>query len=274
MGIVLAGFMKILMPAIVVLPGLILFARHPEIQRLPWGEIQGEADKGYVSMLEMLVPVGLRGLFLAALFGAIQSTVNSVLNSTATVFTLDVYKRYLFPRASEKSLVRVGMGSTVLFLAVAIGLAGWIPAFGTGLFVYIQSLYYFFGPPFSAVFILGILSRRINKQGATAAVFAGFSLGILMKVYVALPGHPSWLEPYAMQAIVNWVFCLLACAAVSALTPPPEPEQVTDELTLNWKRLNIFGGLGTRWYSSVVLWWALFVGICLGVLLLFSGVFL
>jgi solute:Na+ symporter, SSS family len=274
MGIVFAGFLKILMPAIVVLPGLILFALRPEIQRLPWGDIQPEADKAYVSLLQTLVPAGLRGLFLAALFGAIQSTVNSVLNSTATVFTLDFYKRYLFPRASEKSVVRVGMASSVAILAVAIAMAGWIPAFGKGLFVYIQSLYYFFGPPFSAVFILGILSRRINAKGATVAVFAGFALGILMKAYVALPGHPAWLEPYAMQAIVNWAFCIVACAAVSALTPPPAPEQVTDQLTLDWRRLNIFGGLGDRWYTGVVLWWSLFAALGAGVLILFSGIFL
>jgi SSS family solute:Na+ symporter len=274
MGIVFAGYMKILMPVIVVLPGLILFAYAPEVLKLPWGEIQGEADKGYVTLLKLLVPVGLRGIFLAALFGAIQSTVNSVLNSTATVFTLDFYKRYFVKEASEKHLVRMGMWSSLVILIIAIALAGQIPGFGTGLFVYIQSLYYFFGPPFSAIFILGIVSRRINKVGATAAVFAGFVLGIAMKALAALPGFPDWLKPYAMQAIINWLFCMGTCVAVSALTPPPAPEQVTDDLTLNWKRLNIFGGLGTRWYTSVVSWWLLFVLIVAAILLTFSGLFL
>jgi SSS family solute:Na+ symporter len=274
MGIVFAGFLKIVMPAIVVLPGLILFALKPEILKLPWGQVQAEADRGYVAMLQTLVPAGLRGIFLAALFGAIQSTVTSVLNSTATVFTLDFYKRYLFPGASEKSLVRMGMASTVAILAIAIGLAGHIPSFGQGLFVYIQSLYYFFGPPFSAIFMLGILSRRVNKEGATLAVFAGFALGILMKVYATIPGHAAWLEPYAMQAIVNWLFCIVVCLAVSALTPAPAPEQITDQLTLNWRRLNIFGDLGSHWYTSVVTWWALFALIMLSLLFVFSGLVL
>ena len=70
--------------------------------RHPWSQIRSEADQGYIHMLQTLIPVGLRGLFLAALFGAIQSTVNSVLNSTATVFTLDIYKRLLHPAAGEK----------------------------------------------------------------------------------------------------------------------------------------------------------------------------
>jgi SSS family solute:Na+ symporter len=73
-------------------PGLILFAAHPEVMKLPWPEIRPEADKGYILMLQTLLPAGIRGIFLAALFGAIQSTVNAVLNSTSTVFTMDIFK--------------------------------------------------------------------------------------------------------------------------------------------------------------------------------------
>ena len=117
------------------------------------------------------------------------------------------------------------------------------------------------------------LFRRINGQGATFAVYAGFALGIAMKIVVGLPGHPAWLEPYAMQAIINWGFCLVVCTAVSGLTPWPRPEQVGDRLTINWRRLSIFEGLGARWYQSVVLWWSLFVAMIAALLLLFSGLF-
>ncbi len=190
MGIVLAGYMKILMPAIVVVPGLILFARYPEVMQLPWSEIRPEADRGYIHMLQTLIPTGLRGLFLAALFGTIQSTVNSVLNSTATVFTLDIYKRLLNPSAGEKHLVRIGMVSSVVILAISIVIAGFINRLGGSLFVYIQSLYAFFAPPFGAVFLLGVLWRRINGLGALTAVSMGFVLGIAMKLYVQfVPGH-------------------------------------------------------------------------------------
>jgi len=275
MGIVLAGYMKALMPAIVVLPGLILFARYPEVMQRPWDEIRPEADKGYVHMLQTLIPVGLRGLFLAALFGAIQSTVNSVLNSTATIVTLDIYKRVINPSVTEKQCVRMGMISSVVILAISIVLAGFINRLGGSLFVYIQSLYAFFAPPFGAGFLLGILFRRINGQGAVAAVFLGFALGIAMKVYVQVaPGRTAWIEPYAMQAIVNWGFCVVVCVAVSLMTPPPRPEQVSDQLAFNWKALNIFGGLGDTWYTGIVLWWGLFVATVVGLVLLFSGAFL
>jgi SSS family solute:Na+ symporter len=272
MGIVLAGYMKIILPAIVVLPGLILFAKYPEVMKLPWEQIRPEADKGYVTMLQSIVPIGLRGLFLAALFGAIQSTVSAVLNSTSTIITVDIYKRTLRPNASERQLVRVGRLSAGLVMVVAAVLGTFIGRLSGSLFLYIQSLYAFFAPPFAAVFLLGILFRRINGQGATVTVIAGFLLGILLKGYVQfVPSHPVWLEPFQMQAALNWAFCVAVCTGVSLLTPRPDPSQVTDELTLNWRKLNIFGQLGTHWYTSVYLWWSLFAAIVAALILVFSG---
>jgi SSS family solute:Na+ symporter len=189
--------------------------------------------------------------------------------------TLDVYKRALRPEASEKHLVRVGMWASVVILLISIGLAGFIDRLGTGLFVYIQSLYAFFAPPFAAVFLLGILWRRINGQGAIAAVVLGFAFGIAMKVYVQYAANPiPWIVPYAMQSIVNWTFCAIVCVGISLLTARPRPEQVTDQLTFNWSRLNIFQGLGSHWYTHVVLWWGLFVLLIGGLVVVFSGVWL
>jgi len=263
------------MPLIVVIPGLILFAHYPAIMKLPWAQIKPQADQGYVHMLQTLIPIGLRGVFLAALFGAIQSTVQAVLNSTSTIFTIDIYHRLLYRKVSERHLVRVGRISSVIILALAICLARLIPLLGTSLFEYIQTLYAFFAPPFGAVFLLGMLFRRINGQGAAAAVFLGFALSIVIKLYVGLVhNHLQWLEPFMMQAMVNWFFSVVVCVVVSLLTPAPQPEQVGDDLTFNWRRVNILEGLGRTWYTSVVLWWALFVLVVLGLVLVFSGVWL
>lgn len=274
MGIVLAGFLKVILPVIIVLPGLILFARDPSILMLPWEKVQPEADKGYIRLLQAVVPSGLRGLFLAALFGAIQSTVNSVLNSTATIVTLDFYKGYFAPHAKDNQLVKVGVITTSLVLVVSMLLAGYINDLGGGLFVYIQSLYAFFAPPFAAIFLLGILFKRINATGATWAVFLGFALGIGVKVFLQNTEHPpSWLVPFFNQAAINWLFCVVVCTGISLLSSPPEPEKVTDQLTLNWSKLNIFSQLGDTWGTSVVLWWLLFVGLVFGLAGLFSGWF-
>jgi SSS family solute:Na+ symporter len=216
----------------------------------------------------------LRGLFLAALFGAIQSTVNSVLNSTSTVCTLDIYKRLIFKNASERDLVKMGMWSSVVILVLAIILAGFIGQLEGSLFVYVQTLYAFFAAPFAAIFLLGILFRRINGQGATAAVIVGFAFGAALKIYVELPGHVVWLEPFGMQAIFTWLVSMLTCVVGSLLTSRPSPEKVSDQVTFNWRKLNIFEDLGSRWYTHVVLWWGLFCVIIVLLMLVFSGAYL
>ncbi|MBN2212380.1 MAG: sodium/solute symporter [Sedimentisphaerales bacterium] len=277
MGIVLAGYMKILMPLIVVVPGLILFARYPEVMFQPWEHVRDEADKGYIVMLQTIVPIGLRGLFLAALFGAIQSTVNSVLNSTATIVTLDIYKRMFHKQATEKHFVRVGVWTSVVILFIAIVMGGFIKYFKGGLFEYIQSLYAFFAPPFSAIFLLGILFRRINAKGASFTVVAGFAFGVLMKLY--LSSYPGlfgdvvykFVKPYSNQSLIHWLFCVICCVIVSLTTAPPRSEQVTDQLTFNWRKSNIFDQLGDKWYTSVIFWWGLFVAIILALVVIFSG---
>jgi len=258
MGIVLAAFLKLLLPFVVVVPGLIFFALHPEI--LLSGNLEAirpEADRTYINMIRDLVPVGLKGVLLAALFGAIQSTVSAVLNSTSTVATLDIYKRFINADLSESGSVRLGKWITSVTLIVAILSAFYIGSMKASLFVYIQQLYTFFAPPFSAVFLLGTVWRRVNGTSATITVFAGFALGIFVKIAVTAAGGPDWLMPYSNQGILNWAACMVLCVVISLLTAPPRPEQITDDLALNWKCLNLGGGLGARWYTSVVLWWAI-----------------
>jgi len=156
---------------------------------------------------------------------------------------------------------------------VAILLGGCIGQLGGGLFIYIQSLYAFFAPPFAAVFLLGILWKRINAPGALLAVLCGFALGIALKIFVQTADHPpAWITPYANQATINWFFCVLICVGVSLLTTPPRSDQVTDQLTVNWRSLNLFHNLGNHWYTSVVTWWALFVLAIVCLFIFFSGI--
>ena len=140
MGMVFAGFLKVLLPLIVTIPGLILFAMHPEIMNHPWDKVKPEADQTYIYLLRTVVPAGLRGLFLAALFAAIQSTINSVLNSTATIFTLDIYRRWFRRAAGERELVRVGMATSTVTLLAGICLACMIAGLNASLFEYMQTM--------------------------------------------------------------------------------------------------------------------------------------
>jgi len=99
-------------------------------------------------------------------------------------------------------------------------------------------------------------------------------LGIAVKIYIQMPGHPVWLEPYGMQSIINWAFSVAVCVVISLITPAPAPDQVTDKLVVNWRNLNIFSDLGTHWYNSVVFWWAGFAIIILSLFLVFSGLYI
>lgn len=271
MGIVFAGYLKILFPLIIVVPGLILFALYPEVLSLEWNAVKPEADKGYIHLIQLLIPVGIKGVVLAVLVGAIQSTISAVLNSTSTVFTMDIYKRNFKKHASEDHYVKIGRWTSVIVLFISIGISFLIAKSSSSLFVYTHTLYAFFAPPFSAVFVLGILFRRMNGKGALTAVIAGFILSILLKIYVELSPAPlSWLVPYNMQAIVVWFFCVIVCVAVSIQTKPPHPDQVSDLLTINWKKLNLFHDLGDRWYKNVILWWGLFVLIVVCLAIYFS----
>lgn len=270
MGIIFAGYLKAFMPVLVIFPGLIYFARSPEILMLPWAEVKAEADKGYVRLVQELVPIGLRGLLLAAFFGAVQSTINSVLNSTATVFTLDLYKGLINRNADDAKLVRVGVWASALILAIAIGLAILLIYWRGSVFVYMQTLVAFFAPPFSAVFLIGLVWRRINGAGAIAAVFAGFATGIGFKALQGAGALPALLSPYENQAIVMWVVSLLVCALVSLATPPPPPEKLAG-LTLQWNRRALLGDMDKARYKRVLFWWLLYIILIIGLVIFFSG---
>lgn len=273
MGIVFSGFMKIFLPFIVVVPGLIMFTMNP---RLP------EADKTYPILVQKLIPIGLKGLLLAALFGAIQSTIDSVLNSTSTIITLDIYRRFIRKEPAPKGIVplsggeeartvRIGRIVSIAVLAIAIILAPFIGLLKKGVFIYIQDLYAHFAPPFSALFVVGLLWKRANAKAAVATVPTGIALSLLIDLVVSkrLP----WLEPFLTRATVVWFFCAALMVVVSLATEPPPAEKTTDETTINWRKLNILGGLGAPWYRNVALWWGLFVAGILACYAIYSGAF-
>jgi solute:Na+ symporter, SSS family len=272
MGIVFAGYLKLLLPFIVVVPGLIYFAMHPEILLAgsSIADVRPEADKTYTNLIRDFVPVGIKGILMAALFGAIQSTVSAVLASTSTVITFDFYKRYFRPDSTDRDTIRFGRITTSILLVLSIALGVWISGLKSSLFVYIQQLFMFFAPPFSAVFLLGILWRRINGTAALTTVWLGFAFGVAVKVWVNTGGAPAWIGPYSNQGLINWAICMVLCIGISLFTRPPRPEQVTDALTLNWKKLNIGGDLGAHWYDSVVLWWAVSVVLMIVCIVIFG----
>ena len=178
---IFAGFLKILPVFILVLPGLagaVLF--------------QGVApDEMYATMVDKLLPSGVKGLVVAALLAALMSSLSSVFNSSSTLAVMDFYHE-LRPGASEKELVRAGQLATVIVVVMGVL---WLPFIGRmsgQLFVYLQSVQAYISPPIAVVFLLGLLWRRMNGAGALSALIVGFILGALR--FVAELGAKSGWE--------------------------------------------------------------------------------
>ncbi|MCG8701034.1 MAG: sodium/solute symporter [Bacteroidales bacterium] len=270
MGIVFASYLKLLLPFIVVIPGLIYFALHPEFMNNTWEVTSQMGDQVYMNLIREFVPVVIRGILLAALFGAIQSTVSAVLNSTSTIFTVDIYQTYINKKSDEQLRVKIGRISGIIILTTSVLLAFFLYLKGISIFIYTQELYAFFAPPFAALFLLGTLWKRMNGKSALLCIGIGYSVAILLKVFVYANISPNWLNPYAVQALVVWIVCVVVCYVTSILTAPPRPEQITDDLTFNWKQIWIAGKDNTNRNRRVFTWWALSFLIMILFILIFS----
>lgn len=191
-GLIFAGYLKILIPIIVIVPGITAYVlfNHPDMQHTLSG-LHGtieRADDAYPWLLRNFAPNGIRGLAFAALVAAVVSSLASMLNSTSTIFTLDIYKELINKNSTERQLVKVGRLTALAALFIAMFAAK--PLLG-GLdqaFQYIQEYTGFIYPGVVVVFGMGVLWRRATNRAALWTTILTIPLGIAMKV--ALPDLP------------------------------------------------------------------------------------
>jgi solute:Na+ symporter, SSS family len=200
-GMVFAAFLKILMPVIVVLPGIAAVLLAPGLDR---------SDRAYPTMMALL-PSGLLGLVFAALVAAIVASLASKINSIATIFTLDFYAAGKKDAPSQAHLVRVGRIAATI--SILIGIAAARPLLGSfdQAFQYIQEYTGFFTPGICVIFLLGLFWKRGNEAGALAAAIGSFVLSIVMKF--ALPDLP-----FIHRVGIVFLIALALQIAVSLLT--------------------------------------------------------
>jgi SSS family solute:Na+ symporter len=231
-GTIFAGWLKLLPLFIFVIPGVVAYALQQQ------GSLTlADPDQALPVLVGALLPVGLRGIVVAGLLAALMSSLSSVFNSCSTLVTLDVY-REMKPDASESQLVWIGRLSTVVL--TLFGLA-WIPLMDNvsgQLYTYLQSVQGYISPPIAAVFLLGIMWKRVNAQGALASLGTGFVLG-MMRLGLELYNGPmreglasgGILETIAEINFLHFAFFLfLVCVAVligvSLMTKAPSREKV------------------------------------------------
>ncbi|MDD5644608.1 MAG: sodium:solute symporter [bacterium] len=221
---ILAGFLKILPVFILVLPGVIGSVLYKHVQ----------PNEMYATMVNDLLPAGLKGFVIAALLAALMSSLSSVFNSSSTLVVMDFYKSRR-PDATEKELVAAGQIFTVVL--VFIGLL-WLPFIGimsNQLYIYLQSVQAYISPPIAAVFLLGIFYKRVNGRGAFVTLITGFALGAVR--FVAEIGTKAgWIkwEPLVRYSSMNFlhfavflfVISVIVLVGVSFLTKFPSQDKL------------------------------------------------
>jgi SSS family solute:Na+ symporter len=233
-GILFAAFLKMMMPIIVVLPGIAAYLLHKE------GMFQQEMltngvvnkDNAYPILLNLL-PSGLKGLSFAALTAAVVASMAGKANSISTIFTLDIYKKYLNPGASEKNLVAVGRYAVIAALVLAIVVTPLMGIDKKGGFQFIQEYTGYVSPGIFALFTLGFFWKRTTSKAALFALIGGVTFSILSKYiptwtgindclfYTAYPDETgTYMIPFMDR--MGWVFLFCVTSMVIITLSDPE----------------------------------------------------
>ena len=241
-GLIFAAYLKILIPIIVIVPGITAYVlfNHPDLQHTITG-LKGSinvADDAYPWLLRNFAPEGIRGLAFAALVAAVVSSLASMLNSTATIFTLDIYKELINKQASEKQLVKTGRITAAVALVIAMVAAK--PLLG-GLdqaFQYIQEYTGFIYPGVVVVFGMGILWKRATNRAALWTTIATIPMGIAMKVL--LPDLPF---------IIRMGYVCMALITMAVFLSLTDKHQVATELPSDQNRKML---TKAGWFFSIL----------------------
>jgi solute:Na+ symporter, SSS family len=234
-GILFAGFIKLFMPVIVMLPGIAAFVLYKNGQ-LPGFE--GGKDGAYSAILAFL-PVGFKGLAIAALTAAIVASLAGKANSIATIFTLDIYKKYLNKLADEKKMVWTGRLTVLVSMVVAV-IFTWqdlLGIGGEGGFTFIQKYTGFISPGVFAMFILGLFWKRTTGTAAMAGLITGFVLSIFFNNYAVgifgtenimytayLNKNGSYEIPFLINMGWSFVITVTTMVAISFAGPKVNPK--------------------------------------------------
>lgn len=201
-GLAFAGYLKLLLPMIVVIPGIAALVLGADI---------GRNDEAYPWLLGNLVPAGIKGLTFAALIAAALSSLSSMMNSTATIFTLDIYKPFVNPEASETKLVTVGriVGLSAVVLAVLVAQ----PLLGgeEQVFQFIQKYTGYVSPGIVVLFLFGLFWKRTNATGALWAAIASVPFSIVIDL-----SFPDM--PFLNQMGVVFLFLSVLIVVISMVT--------------------------------------------------------
>ncbi|SEP14845.1 sodium/solute symporter [Mucilaginibacter sp. OK283] len=217
-GILFASLLKILMPVIVMLPGIVAFVlyKHGDLPML----VGGKKDGAYSAILSFL-PSGLKGLSLAVLTAAIVASIAGKVNSISTIFTLDVYKNYMSTKATERNMVWVGRIVIVCSLVIAVAFT-WndmLGISGEGGYTFVQKYSSFVSPGVLATFLLGMFWKRTTGEAAIIGILTGFAASVFFNQFaVKVFGPETWLYSAFINPAGVYEIPFFICLGWSFLT--------------------------------------------------------
>ena len=244
-GIAFAAFLKLLIPIFVVLPGIIVYVMNLDAS----GSLAVESlDQGFIGangsivndnaapwLIKEVIPVGLKGLILAALAAAIVSSLASMVNSTSTIFTMDIYKSIINKNADDKSLVTVGRVAGLVALIIAILIAPQLKSLGQ-VFQYIQEYTGVVSPGILAVFLMGLFYKKASNNGAIWGVISSIPIAMYFKV-----GPNGWSDlsvfthdiPFMNQMLITCLatmFIIFIVSKIEGSVDDPKGINITKKL--------------------------------------------
>ncbi|MHB0998631.1 MAG: sodium:solute symporter family transporter [Armatimonadota bacterium] len=273
MGIVFAGFINLIRPLVTCFLGFIVFHWINVMHEAP---ALAKGDLAFPFALKEFAPDwGIRGIILAGFLAAVMSTISALANSTATIFSLDVYHKVINKNADEKKLVAVGRLAAGIALVTAAIIAPIVS--NIGIFKYFQMGVTYLAVPFITVIIFGLLWKRANYQAAVFGLIGGIAILIaviaansaLMKSgYFASVGLPDGLH-WIYQGFIAQVFIAIGMTIVTLVTPAAPEEKWKPFVWTpgHFKALN--AELAGPWYKNVYMWFGVFAAIWITLYVIF-----
>ncbi|WP_438426047.1 solute:sodium symporter family transporter [Aquimarina macrocephali] len=238
-GLLLGSFIKILGPVIVVLPGIIAFHMFK-------GEL-ANPDEAYPMLVSKVLPVSLVGFFAAVLFGAILSSFNSALNSSVTLFGIDIYKEYIHKEASEKKVVKAGKTFGIFLALISMCIAPLLAHATNGLFGYLQEANGIYSIPILTIIVVGYITKRVPAIAAKIGIILGsllyiVSQFILKPFVIGTEDYPHFLHVMAILFMLNIIIMLI----IGRFYPRKEEykQEYTKQVDITpWKYVKVTGGI-------------------------------
>lgn len=243
-GLLLTGVFKILVPIIIVLPGVIGFYYFGD-------SLYAEQDRIYPELIKKVLPLSFLGFFAAVVMGAVLSTFNSVLNSTATLFSLGIYKRLLNPSAQDNQLVRVGRNTSVVLALASILTAPLVANAPDGLYQLLQQLNGIFFIPIASMMVAGFFIPRVSASGARAGMFVGLFFYVFTTFIFPINLH--FVHIWGIEFVLNIAVML----GVSQIYPVKEVWKISDAKFVAmepWKYTKTMGIILTATIVLIYVW--------------------